>query len=391
MSDSLSNNEQILHDFHVGKKEQFAARIIFFVSGFGISTWAPMIPIIKERLNIGSDILGILLLCIGISSFLMMPVAGLFARRFGCKQVLRFMGILLGLEIIILSMLPNIYMYAIFLLFLGAIAGILNVNMNIHAVIVEKLSKKRMMSSMHALWSVGCFAGAGLFSILAECGFNITYIAIIHCIIIFLVVLICSRFFLAYKGAGNEKPIAVPKGIVIIFGLMAVISFLGEGGMMDWSGVFLTEAKHVDLSLAGVGYAVFSAAMLIGRLIGDKIVQTLGEQRVVIFGGIVACIGYLIAIIFDNFIIIQGGFILLGLGAANIVPVVFTLLGRQNVMPINSAVTAVTSMGYMGVMFGPAILGFIAHGIGIVAVFCILASLFFIQSIIARYMFKVLS
>lgn len=100
-----------------------------------------MIPIIKERLQIGADILGLLLLCIGVSSFLMMPIAGLFAQKFGCKKVLRVMGLCMGVEIIILSMLPNIYMYAIFLFVLGAIGGILNVNMNIHAVIVEKLSK----------------------------------------------------------------------------------------------------------------------------------------------------------------------------------------------------------------------------------------------------------
>ena len=159
---------------------------------------------------------------------------------------------------------------------------------------------------------------------------------------------------------------------------------------MDWSGIFLNEAKGVDLSLAGVGYAVFSAAMLIGRLIGDKVVQALGEQKVVIFGGLVASLGYILAIVVDDFIVVQTGFALLGLGAANIVPVVYTLLGKQSIMPINSAVTAVTSVGYLGVMFGPALLGFIAHGIGITAVFCILAGLFIIQSFIARYVFKIL-
>ena len=92
----------------------------------------------------------------------------------------------------------------------------------------------------------------------------------------------------------------------------------------------------------------------------------------------------------DNFIVVQTGFALLGLGAANIVPVVYTLLGKQSIMPINSAVTAVTSVGYLGVMFGPALLGFIAHGIGITAVFCILVGLFIIQSFIARYVFKIL-
>ena len=384
----MSVKEQDLNLLQVGKKEQYAARIIFFVAGFGISTWAPMIPIIKERLQIGADILGLLLLCIGVSSFLMMPIAGLFAQKFGCKKVLRVMGLCMGVEIIILSMLPNIYMYAIFLFVLGAIGGILNVNMNIHAVIVEKLSKKRMMSGMHALWSVGCFAGAGLFSILAKLGLGISQIAIIHCIIIFMIIFAFSRYFLPYKGASNGKAIAIPKGIVTLFGVLAVISFLGEGGMMDWSGVFLTEAKGVDLSLAGVGYAVFSVAMLIMRLIGDKVVQFLGEEKAVVLGSSLAGLGFLWIIIIDNFYLMLVGFILLGLGAANIVPVLYSLLQYQKDMPINVAVTAVTCMGYTGVILGPAILGFIAQGIGIISVFYLLMILFIVQVVMAKYVFN---
>ena len=387
----MSSAENHLKSFSIGIKEQYAARLIFFISGFGFSTWAPMIPIIKEKLNIGSDVIGLLILCIGVSSFLIMPIAGIFAQKFGCKNVLRVMGFLMGMEIIILSMLPSVWLYGVFLFVLGALGGTINVNMNIHAVIVEKLSKKRMMSSMHAFWSVGCFVGAGLFSILANFGLKMNMIGIVHGIIIFIVITIISRYFLPYKGASNEKAFALPKGIVVLFGILAIISFLGEGGMMDWSGVFLNEAKGVELSLAGIGYAVFSAAMLVGRLTGDRIVQFFGEKKVVICGGLVSALGYMLAIVADNFFIIQFGFVLLGLGAANIVPVVYTLLGRQKVMPINSGVTAVTSMGYMGVMFGPAILGFIAHGVGIVMVFCILATLFFIQALVARYVFKILA
>lgn len=390
---AMKNLERSHHDwenFNVGIKEQYAAKFIFFVSGFGFSTWAPMIPIVKENLQIGSDIIGLLILCIGVSSFLVMPIAGLFAQKFGCKQVLRYMGYAMGAEIIVLSMLPSVWLYAVFLAILGIIGGCINVNMNIHAVIVEKASKKRIMSGVHAFWSIGCFAGAGLFSIFAKLGLNMPIIGIIHGCIIFIIVAIISRYFLPYKGASNEKAFALPKGIVILFGILAVTSFLGEGGMMDWSGVFLTEAKAVDLSLAGTGFAVFSAAMLIGRLSGDKVVQKLGEQRVVIGGGLLASCGYILAVVVDNFYFVQFGFILLGLGAANIVPVVYTLLGRQKVMPINAGVTAVTSMGYLGVMFGPAILGFIAHAIGIVSVFCILAGLFAIQACVATYVFKIL-
>lgn len=389
--EKLERKHHDWEDFKVGWKEQYAAKFIFFVSGFGFSTWAPMIPIVKEHLQIGSDIIGLLILCIGVSSFLIMPIAGLFTQKFGCKQVLRYIGYAMGIEIIILSMLPSVWLYAVFLAILGLIGGCINVNMNIHAVIVEKASKKRIMSGVHAFWSIGCFAGAGLFSIFAKLGFNMPMIGIIHGCIIFVIITIISRHFLPYKGASNEKAFALPKGIVILFGILAVTSFLGEGGMMDWSGVFLTEAKNVDLSLAGTGFAVFSAAMLVGRLSGDKVVQKLGEQRVVIGGGLLASCGYILSVVIDNFWLVQFGFVLLGLGAANIVPVVYTLLGRQKVMPINAGVTAVTSMGYLGVMFGPAILGFIAHGVGIVAVFCILAGLFALQACVARYVFKILT
>ena len=186
------NNEE---NFKVGLKEQFAARIIFFVSGFAIATWAPMIPLVKDRLNIGADVLGLLILCTGVSSFLMMPIAGLFARKFGCQKVLRVMGFFMGAEIVFLSMLPSVWLYAVFLFILGAIGGTMNVNMNIHAVIVEKLSKKRMMSGMHALWSVGCFMGAGLFSLLAKLGLSATQIALLHCFVIFAIMLYFGRYF----------------------------------------------------------------------------------------------------------------------------------------------------------------------------------------------------
>ena len=380
--------EKYLAQFNVGKKEIYAARVAFFIPGFAVSTWAPMIPMVKERLNIEADVLGLLLLCIGISAFFVMPIAGLLGQRFGCKKIMIIGSICMIVNVLILSLLPNIWSYAIFLVLLGAFMGALDVNMNVNAVIVEKIAKKRLMSGMHAFWSIGCFASAGLFSLLATLGVNITTIAIIHCVIVFIILAIFGRYFLEYKGAGNEKAIAIPKGIVILFGILACISFLGEGAVMDWSGVFLSEVKAVDLSLAGLGYAIFSVAMLIVRLIGDKVVQIAGEKNTVIFGSILAGIGFLLVILIDEFYLMPLGFICIGLGAANIVPVLYSLLKYQNDMPINGAVTAITCFGYTGVILGPAILGFIAHGIGITAVFYMLGFLLIAQSIIALYIFN---
>lgn len=380
--------DDYLSAFNVGKKEQTAARMAFFISGFTVATWAPMIPAVKEKLQIGADVLGLLLLSIGISAFIFMPIAGMMSRSFGCKKVLRVAIIVMALDLIVLSLLGSIWSFMVFLAVFGAAMGCMDVNMNLNAVIVENASKKRMMSGMHALWSVGCFAGAGLFSLLAKAGLGITAIVAAHSALVLVLTLIYSRHFLNFKGAGNEKPIAIPKGIVIFFGILACISFLGEGAIMDWSGVLLTEVKNTELSLAGVGYAVFSVAMLVMRLVGDKIVALLGEEKTLIGGSLIAALGFLSVIFLDDFYAIQLGFVLMGLGLANIVPTIYSLTKYQTVMPINAAVTAITSMGYTGVILGPAVLGFVAHGFGITQVFYLLAVLLAVQAAAVKYYFS---
>lgn len=383
--------DDYLSTFKVGKKEQMAARMAFFISGFAVSTWAPMIPAVKDKLHIGADVLGMLLLSIGISAFIFMPLAGIFSRSYGCKKVLRVAIAVMALDLVILSLLGNIWSFLVFLVVFGAAMGCIDVNMNLNAVIVENASKKRMMSGMHALWSIGCFAGAGLFSLLAKVGLNMTFIAAVHSFIVLTFTVIYSRHFLNFKGAGNEKPIAIPKGIVVFFGLLACITFLGEGAVMDWSGVLLTEVKNTELSLAGVGYAVFSVAMLCMRLVGDKIVAALGEEKTMIFGSLTGVLGFLSVIFLENSYVIQLGFVLMGIGLANIVPTIYSLTKYQTDMPINAAVTAITSMGYTGVILGPAVLGFVAHGFGITQVFYLLAILLALQAAAVKYYFAKMS
>lgn len=384
----MDTKDKYLSQYKAGKKEQYAARCAFFLAGFTITTWAPMIPVIKERLQIGDNILGLLLLCIGVSAFVFMPIAGILNQKLGCKKMLQINIILFALILIIISSLNNIWSLVIFLLLFGSVMGTIDVTMNINSVIVEKLSKKRIMSSMHAFWSVGCFCSAGLFSILAKQGLDITMISIIHGIIIFIFCLIASPYFLTYKGSNNEKPIAIPHGIVILFGILACISFLAEGAIMDWSGIFLTETKNLELSLAGIGYAIFSVAMLIIRFIGDRAVQYIGEEQICVFGALISGLGFLLVVLIDNFYLMPIGFICIGLGSANIVPVLYSLLKNQNDMPINAAVTAITCMGYTGVILGPALLGFIAHGIGIKFVFYLLCIFFIIEALLSKYIFK---
>ena len=384
----IEKNKPQLPQITVGSAEVTAARLAFFVPGFAVSTWAPMIPMVKARLELGADVLGLLLLCIGITAFIVMPFGALLGQKWGCKKVLWLTCSLMALDIVALSCLPNICSYAIALCLFGACMGTTEVMMNTNAVIVEQLDGRRLMSGMHAFWSIGCFASAGLFALLASAGLGVTLIAAIHCAITFAVIGYFGRHWLNYRSPGGEKAFAIPHGIVIVIGILACISFLVEGAIMDWSGVLLTEAKHVDMSLAGTGYAVFSVAMLVMRLIGDKAVQTLGEKASVICGSLLTAIGFALLVWVDNLYINGLSFIIVGIGCSNIVPVFYSILKFQKAMPISAAVTAVTSLGYSGVIMGPAVLGFVAHGLGINAVFELLVILLAIEAVIAKLVFS---
>lgn len=370
--------------------QQRATKALFFIAGFGVAAWAPLVPFVKIRFNLAEDILGLLLLCIGLGSAVTMPLAGLLASRFGCRLVLGLAGIVYALVLLAISLMTNLTILIGTLFIFGAAMGALDVVVNLHAVLVEKASGKRLMSGMHALWSVGGFMGAAVFSILMYMGLSpvITILSIV--VIMFVVLGIFVPHLLPYGSVGpaSSSLLAMPKGIVAVVGVLCAISFLAEGAVLDWGGVFLTSVRDFDLSLSGFAYAAFSGAMLLVRLAGDRIVQKFGEKHIVIGGGILAGFGFLLAMLAPGAILSLVGFFFVGAGAANIVPVFYSLLGRQKVMPIPVAVSAVTTMGYLGILMGPAVIGFVAQRTSLTAAFGMLTILFLFQATVAKYVFR---
>ena len=197
-----------------------------------------------------------------------------------------------------------------------------------------------------------------------------------------------ARHLLPFGGESGGTMVAVPKGIVTFVGVVACIAFLVEGAVMDWSGVFLTTVKGLDMSLAGTGFTVFSAAMLIMRLMGDATVQKLGQKLVVLGGSLLAFLGFLLVIFAPSQLLLYAGFFAIGIGSANIVPVFFSLLGKQKDMPISMAVPAVSTLGYLGILMGPAVIGFLAHQTSLYMVFAFLAALVAVQAVVAAYVYK---
>ena len=368
---------------------QHATRAVFFIGGFGAASWAPLVPLLRQRLAIGEDVLGLLLLCIGIGSLLTMPLSGAAAVRLGCRKVLTFASIAFAFLLFILSQVSDILLAIPVLLLFGAIMGCIDVVANVQAVIVEKAAGKRLMSGMHGLWSVGGFVGAGLFGIwVGGLGLTPTVSTLIAAGIMVMAILIFSRFLLPYGGDSGGKMLAMPKGIVAFVGIIACIAFLVEGAIMDWSGVFLTTLRGFDMSLAGTGFTVFSAAMLMMRLMGDRLVQKMGQKIVILGGSALAFVGFLAVILAPQAWLLYAGFFAIGVGSANIVPVFFSLLGKQKDMPIGLAVPAVSTLGYLGILMGPAAIGALAHATSLYAAFGLLAGLVVLQFVIARYVYR---
>lgn len=372
----------------IGMCEVHAARAFFFIGGFGTATWAPLVPLLRERLMVGDDVLGMLLLCIGVGSLLTMPLSGALAMRLGCRRVVMTASILFAAILLLVSCVDALSLAVPIVLIFGAVMGCIDVVVNIVAVLVEKGIGRRIMSGMHAFWSLGGFAGAGLYGVwvglLGLTPFQSTAIA---AGLILLLTVVFGRHLIPYGGGGGAL-LALPRGIIVFVGMTAFIAFLSEGAVMDWGGVYLTTVRGMDLALAGTGYSVFSAAMLTMRFLGDRVVQRIGALSVAVGGALLAFGGILLVMFAPVDALLYVGFFAIGIGSANIVPVFFSLMGRQNVMPVSAAVSAVSTMGYLGILAGPAAIGFVSSLTTLQTAFAMLAALSILQAVIGFYVFK---
>ncbi len=378
----MNASMSIVNSKHCVDKQQWATRMIFFLNGFGLATKAPLIPMLRERLQITDDILGMLLLCVGIGSLITMPISGMLSSKYGCRRVLTVCCTFFAIFILGILLVDNLYLAAIILFLFGSVIGSTDVVMNIAAILVENASGKRIMSGMHAFYSIGGFVGAGLYGFLTGIiGTTSLQSTLISISIMLAIVLVFAHHLSEEGGGGDGKIIALPHGIVIAVGAVCFIAFLVEGATMDWSGVYLTSTLHWDMSLAGMGFTIFSLAMLLMRLLGDRTVEKLGAKTVVVGGSLISAAGFFAIILSDSVYAIYMGFFAIGMGCANIVPVLFTLLGKQHVMPIGDAVTASSTMGYLGILIGPAIIGFVSHATSLSGSFFMLGLLVMVQAV----------
>lgn len=360
---------------HMNEREQRGTRLMFLAAGWAMAAWAPLVPFAKARIGMGDGSLGLLLLCLGLGSILAMPLTGVLASRFGCRAVLTGACVVTAAVLPMLALSTDFATLALSLAVFGAGVGTLDVAVNIQAVMVEKDSGRPMMSGFHGLFSVGGILGAGGVSLMMHVGLTPLQAVLIVSAAVIVLLIISRRGLLPYGSRdGADAPLIVPpKGIVVFIGLLCFILFLGEGAVLDWSALLLIDTHGVDPVSAGFGYAAFAVAMTAGRLLGDRIVKAIGGARVLAAGGLVSAAGFVLAVLAPLPQLAFVGFFLIGLGASNIVPVLFTAAGAQRRMPASLAIAAVTTIGYAGILAGPAAIGGIAHVASLGSAFLLIA------------------
>lgn len=356
-----------------GRLEQYSTRVAFFIAGFSIAAWAPLVPYAKARVGLDEGTLGLLLLCLGVGSIIAMPLAGALAARIGCRRVLLLSTAIICLCLPLLATLSSLPLLIAVLFIFGAGMGALDCAVNLQAIIVERASGKTMMSGFHGLFSLGGIAGAAGVAGLLSVGAS-PLVSMFAVVAIVLVALFkAAPHFLTYGSQSDGPAFAMPRGVVLFLGLLCFTVFLSEGAMLDWSAVFLSELRGVQTSYAGLGYAVFALTMTLGRLFGDAVVRRVGPRQVVILGGLCAAAGLALATLVPSWQAALLGYALVGAGCSNIVPVCYSALGRQKSMPENVAVPALTTLGYAGILVGPAAIGFVAHASSLELAFLIVA------------------
>ncbi len=341
--------------------EQHATRVAFFLPGAAIAAWAPLVPFAKARTGLDEGGLGLALLCLGLGSFIAMPLAGALAARRGCRAVLIVAAATMCAALPALSLAGSPVALGAALLVFGAAVGAMDCAVNMMAVMVERDGGRPMMSGFHAFYSIGGLTGAAAMTALLGAGFSTLAATGAIAAVCLVLLTVAAPRWRADRAATGTPMLARPRGIVLLIGAMCFVAFLAEGAVLDWSAVVLNEVQHMSPTHAGAGFATFSLVMTAARLAGDAAIARVGRRRAIVLGALVAGGGFLLATLTASWEAALAGYALVGAGCANIVPALFSLAGAQRTMPESQAIPAITTLGYGGVLAGPALIGLAAE------------------------------
>ncbi|AXT42443.1 MFS transporter [Phaeobacter inhibens] len=355
-----------------------AVSAMFVLNGALFGIWASRIPAVSEIHELSPGGLGLLLLLMAAGAILSFPLAGRAADRIGAAHVTRRVALAYVLGLVLLALAPNLPLLAAALFVFGAAHGSMDVAMNAWASEVEARAARPMMSSFHAMFSLG--AGLGALSGYAAASIDAqipAHFLVAGCVSALLTLYMAQIPWVARPApeSGAAKPALLPRGALLAVGFVAFCGAVGEGAMADWSAIFLVLTTGASEADAALGFAVFSIAMVAMRLIGDLVVARIGPVTAGRLAGTSASLGALIAVGWGSYGAAMTGFALMGIGYALVMPLAFSRAASDPDLPAGAAIASVATFGYGGILIGPPMIGFTAEVFSLPAAFMILAVL----------------
>ena len=347
----------------------------FILAGSTFGVWASRIPAFVTRFDLSPGQLGGFLFLLAFGAILSFACSGFLSDKFGAVRISKILACLCLSVFICLPLANDLVTFGWFLFLFGVFNGGLDISMNVWASEVQKRYEKQVLSSFHSMFSMGAGIGAVLGFVAASNEISIQANFVIGAIFLIpvLVLILCSKWQSERKKVDAFfKQFAIPKKSLFGLGVIAFCSSLGEGGVADWSALYLVLVTQVSEADAALGFGAFSFSMVVFRLMGDKIIVRLGKEATGRISAIIAFFGVVLVIFPGYYVIIVLGLIFMGAGYAILIPVCFSRAAEDLSVSPGAAIASVSTFGYSGFLLGPPILGLIADYTSIISVFVIL-------------------
>lgn len=356
----------------------------FFIAGLNFATWASRIPDIKLKLHLTDAGFGTVLFALPVGLMTSLPLSGWLVSKYGSKQMALLAALCYPVLLTMLGVTNTSWQLAGVLFVFGVFGNLLNISVNTQAVGVESLYGRSIMASFHGVWSVAGFTGAFVGTLLISLGFTPFIHFAVVCVASALTALAIHRYSLPKDiNKGYQKIFAKPDAALLKLGVIAFCCMISEGTMFDWSGIYFQKVVQVPKELTTLGYVAFMSTMAGGRFTGDWLANRIGKKTMLQVSGVIIAAGLLTAVIFPHIVTATLGFLLVGMGVSSVVPLVYGEAGKSKNMSPGVALAAVSSIGFLGFLIGPPMIGFISQAFNLRWSFTLIAVLGFCTSILS--------
>lgn len=371
-------------DVSVVERARWAVTAVFLVNGCAISSYISRIPSLKLEHQLTDGQLGVVLTLFGAAALVAMQFVGGLVSRFGSRRIIQLALVVLPITLVGVGQARDGVQLGIAVVLMGVVHGSVDVAMNAHAVAVERLRGRPLMSGCHAAWSISAVLASLTGAAVTRAGVRPAEHFLYAAVVLLVAGAVATRWLLPSAAdrtagsGGDERRAGWRTGWtrpVLILGAMGFVVMIGEAAVISWSGVFLHDVRGTGLALAALGFTAFTACQTLGRIVGDRLTEQYGASSLFRVCGLVSVLGLSIVLVVPVWPATLAGLAILGLGGSVLMPLIFSAVGREGGAAAAATVSRLTTFTYAGILVGPAIVGWSAQLIGLTWTFAVLLPL----------------